>query len=196
MASSRMRSCSTTCTAMRNFIPACERTCSARRSGDGSDRRAALLGLAAGYEATARVGVAIDMASHRHKGWRATGTAGSFGAAAAAARLLNLDAHSFHNAFAAAGGAGVGQLGVPSKWRHGTVSCRRDCRQKRPCFGSWRRLASAAPTTRSPLVTVDFLGSPATRRSRATFRGPRVALSTARYLHKGLSHLPQFTDGD
>jgi 2-methylcitrate dehydratase PrpD len=61
-----------------------------------------LLGLAAGYEATARVGVAIDMASHRHKGWRATGTAGSFGAAAAAARLLNLDAHSFHNAFAAA----------------------------------------------------------------------------------------------
>lgn len=68
----------------------------------GSTGGQLLLGLAAGYEATARVGVAIDMASHRHKGWRATGTAGSFGAAAAAARLLNLDAHSFHNAFAVA----------------------------------------------------------------------------------------------
>ena len=44
-----------------------------------------LLAIAAGYETTARVGVAIDMASHRHKGWRATGTAGSFGAAAASA---------------------------------------------------------------------------------------------------------------
>jgi 2-methylcitrate dehydratase PrpD len=61
-----------------------------------------LLALAAGYEATARVGVAIGMASHRHKGWRATGTAGSFGAAAAAARLINLDADGFHHALATA----------------------------------------------------------------------------------------------
>jgi 2-methylcitrate dehydratase PrpD len=68
----------------------------------GASGEQLLLALAAGYEATARVGIAIDMASHRHKGWRATGTAGSFGAAAAAARLLNLDAHSFHHAFAAA----------------------------------------------------------------------------------------------
>jgi 2-methylcitrate dehydratase PrpD len=61
-----------------------------------------LLAIAAGYETTARVGVAIDMASHRHKGWRATGTAGSFGAAAAAARVLNLDAEAFHHALAVA----------------------------------------------------------------------------------------------
>jgi 2-methylcitrate dehydratase PrpD len=61
-----------------------------------------LLALAAGYETTARVGVAIDMASHRHKGWRATGTAGSFGAAAAAARVLNLGAEALHHALAVA----------------------------------------------------------------------------------------------
>jgi 2-methylcitrate dehydratase PrpD len=61
-----------------------------------------LLALAAGYETTARVGVAIDMASHRHKGWRATGTAGSFGAAAAAARVFDLEAEAFHHALAAA----------------------------------------------------------------------------------------------
>jgi 2-methylcitrate dehydratase PrpD len=42
------------------------------------------------------------MASHRHKGWRATGTAGSFGAAAAAARTLKLNAEATHHALAAA----------------------------------------------------------------------------------------------
>ncbi len=63
---------------------------------------ALLLAIAAGYETTARVGVAIDMASHRHKGWRATGTAGSFGAAAAAARVLNLGARALHDALAVA----------------------------------------------------------------------------------------------
>ncbi len=63
---------------------------------------ALLLAIAAGYETTARIGVAIDMASHRHKGWRATGTAGSFGAAAAAARAFDLDAQAFHHALAVA----------------------------------------------------------------------------------------------
>jgi len=58
--------------------------------------------IAAGYEATARLGMAIGMASHRHLGWRATGTCGSFGAAAAAARALALDARASHHALAAA----------------------------------------------------------------------------------------------
>ena len=61
-----------------------------------------LVAIAAGYETAARLGVAIDMASHRHKGWRATGTAGSFGAAAAGARTLNLGADAFHHALAVA----------------------------------------------------------------------------------------------
>jgi 2-methylcitrate dehydratase PrpD len=61
-----------------------------------------LTAIAAGYEATARVGVAFGMASHRLKGWRATGTAGSFGAAAAAAQLLRLDSTQSHHALACA----------------------------------------------------------------------------------------------
>ena len=61
-----------------------------------------LAGVAAGYEATARVGVAIGMASHRLKGWRATGTCGSFGAAVAAARVLDLGAEKSHHALACA----------------------------------------------------------------------------------------------
>ena len=68
----------------------------------GADGRALLVAIAAGYEATARVGVALGMASHRVKGWRATGTAGSFGAAAAAARLWDLGAEQMHDAFACA----------------------------------------------------------------------------------------------
>ena len=58
--------------------------------------------IAAGYEATARVGIAVGMASHRHLGWRATGTCGSFGAAAAAARALNLDGRASHETLAVA----------------------------------------------------------------------------------------------
>lgn len=69
-------------------------------AGAGGERL--LEAIAAGYEATARVGVAIGMASHRHLGWRATGTCGSFGAAAAAARALKLDARSSHQAQSAA----------------------------------------------------------------------------------------------
>jgi 2-methylcitrate dehydratase PrpD len=68
----------------------------------GASGEMLLIALAAGYETTVRLGIAVDMASHRHKGWRATGTAGSFGAAAAVARLLNLNAEAFHHALAAA----------------------------------------------------------------------------------------------
>lgn len=68
----------------------------------GGDGARLLEAIAAGYEATARVGVAIGMASHRHLGWRATGSCGSFGAAAAAARAFGLDARVSHQALAAA----------------------------------------------------------------------------------------------
>ncbi len=67
-----------------------------------TDGATLLAALAAGYEATARIGVAVGMASHRKRGWRATGTAGSFGAAAAAARAAALDAAAFHDALAMA----------------------------------------------------------------------------------------------
>ena len=67
-----------------------------------------LTGVAAGYEAAARTGIAIGMAAHRAAGWRATATCGSFGAAAAAASVLGADAHVMHDAvaFAAAQASG------------------------------------------------------------------------------------------
>ena len=67
-----------------------------------------LTGVAAGYEAAARVGIAVGMSAHRARGWRATGTCGSFGAAVAAASVLGSDAAVMHEAlaFAAAQAAG------------------------------------------------------------------------------------------
>lgn len=66
------------------------------------DGKTLLTAIAVGYEMTARVGVAVGMAAHRGKGWRATGTCGSFGAAMAAARVLGLGADASHHALAAA----------------------------------------------------------------------------------------------
>jgi 2-methylcitrate dehydratase PrpD len=93
-----------------------------------------LAALAAGYETAARVGVAIGMASHRKQGWRATGTVGSFGAAAAAARTFRLNADEFHHAIAIASAQASGNwafqesagmelyLAAGTAARNGTVS--------------------------------------------------------------------------
>lgn len=67
----------------------------------GASGRQALAALAAGYETCARVGVAVDLTAHRMAGWRASGTAGSIGAAAAVGRLLGLSADALHQAVAA-----------------------------------------------------------------------------------------------
>ena len=56
-----------------------------------------------GYEAMARVGSAMDVASNRRRGWHSTGLIGTFGAAAAAARLLCLDEQRTLSAFGMAG---------------------------------------------------------------------------------------------
>lgn len=73
-----------------------------------ADGRTLLAGIAAGYEAAARVGVAVGLASHRKKGWRATGTCGSFGAAIGAARVLRLDEDRTHQALAGAAAQACG----------------------------------------------------------------------------------------
>jgi len=44
-----------------------------------------------GYEIMIRVGQGMGASSHREKGWHATSTAGTFGAAAAAAKLFNFN---------------------------------------------------------------------------------------------------------
>jgi len=70
----------------------------------GIDGRLGLTALIAGYDLAAR---ALEGAGgyrpHNDKGWHSTGTCGSFGAAAAAAKLLGLDAGRFADALGIAG---------------------------------------------------------------------------------------------
>jgi 2-methylcitrate dehydratase PrpD len=44
-----------------------------------------------GYEVMSRIGMGLGVSSHRNKGWHSTSTAGTFGAAAAASKLMKLD---------------------------------------------------------------------------------------------------------
>lgn len=44
-----------------------------------------------GYEIMSRIGMGFGVSSHRNKGWHVTSTAGTFGAAAAAAKLFKLN---------------------------------------------------------------------------------------------------------
>jgi 2-methylcitrate dehydratase PrpD len=81
-----------------------------------------------GYEATIRVGTALGTSHYRH--WHTTATAGSFGAAAAAASVLGLDAEGTADALGTAGSTtgGLWQVrheDVPTKSIHNAESARR-----------------------------------------------------------------------
>ena len=69
----------------------------------GADGRQFLESVIVGYEVMARVGLGMDVSSNRKKGWHATGILGTFGAAAAAARLLKLNEEQTASALGLAG---------------------------------------------------------------------------------------------
>lgn len=80
-----------------------------------------LAAIAAGYEAGARIGEAINPAAYHY--WHTTGVVGSFSSAAAAGKLLGLDAERFLNAIGSAGTQAAGlwqfiQDGAMSKILH------------------------------------------------------------------------------
>jgi 2-methylcitrate dehydratase PrpD len=64
-------------------------------------------GMIAGYDVMARVGCSVTP-SHRERGFHPTGTYGTFGAAAAAARLLGYDADETANTLGIAGSQAAG----------------------------------------------------------------------------------------
>jgi 2-methylcitrate dehydratase PrpD len=77
------------------------------RSANGTQFLEAVV---AGYEATMRIGNALNAASAYERGFHPTGVAGTFGATAAAARLMRLDAETTARAFGVAGGMASGSL--------------------------------------------------------------------------------------
>src|SRR5205823_1331313 len=86
----------------------------------GASGRDLLAAHAVGFEVAARVALAVNPA-HYDKGFHVTGTAGTFGAAAAAGRLLGLTAEQMANALSAAAAQAAGlreMFGSMSKSLH------------------------------------------------------------------------------
>ena len=73
----------------------------------GEDLIAAIV---AGFEVCCRLGMALDPTAHYARGFHPTATAGVFGAAAAAGRLLGLDQAGMANAFGVAASQASGSL--------------------------------------------------------------------------------------
>ena len=76
----------------------------------GADGRAVLAGIVAGYEVCCRLGLALGASAHYARGFHPTATAGTFGAAAAAARVFGLGAEGVASAFGVAGSQAAGSL--------------------------------------------------------------------------------------
>jgi 2-methylcitrate dehydratase PrpD len=79
--------------------------------------RALISAVAAGLETTVRVGLGTKYPAFRAKGWHSPGVIGPFGGAAAAGKLLGLDAERQRHAFGLAGSQSAGtfaQWGTPT----------------------------------------------------------------------------------
>src|SRR5438045_7388273 len=77
----------------------------AARSG-----RDVLTAIVAGYEVCCRLGNALDPTSHYARGFHPTATAGTYGSAAAAAKLFGLSKEQIISAFGVAGSQAAGSL--------------------------------------------------------------------------------------
>jgi len=73
----------------------------------GADIIAAMV---AGYEVQIRLALALNPQEHYDRGFHPTATTGTFGAAAAAARVMGLNAAQIENAFGAAGSQAAGSM--------------------------------------------------------------------------------------
>ncbi|MCG6930052.1 MAG: MmgE/PrpD family protein, partial [Desulfofustis sp.] len=66
--------------------------------------------IVAGYELMVKLGIALDPAAHYARGFHPTGTCGTFGAAVAAGKLLELDADQLQHAIGIAGSQAAGSM--------------------------------------------------------------------------------------
>jgi 2-methylcitrate dehydratase PrpD len=76
----------------------------------GASGREVLTAIVAGYEVCCRLGNALDPTSHYARGFHPTATAGTYGAAAAAAKLFGLSEAQIISAFGVSGSQAAGSL--------------------------------------------------------------------------------------
>ena len=117
---------------------------------DGSSGRDLLVALAAGCEVTTRIGVGLDFAEFRKRGWHGPGIIGPFGAAAAVGRLLGLDADTMARAFGLAGSQAAGTFAA---WGTPTVKFHQ-------CRGALSGLMAALLAQQGFVATQEFLTAP------------------------------------
>ncbi|MEW6670056.1 MAG: MmgE/PrpD family protein [Thermodesulfobacteriota bacterium] len=72
--------------------------------------RELIAGIVAGYEATIRLGIALDPSAHYARGFHPTATCGTLGSAVTAAKILKLTADEMKNALGIAGSQAAGLL--------------------------------------------------------------------------------------
>ena len=114
---------------------------------DGRSGRDLLVAIAAGCETTTRVGLGLDYAEFRKRGWHGPGVIGPFGAAAAAGRLIGLDTAKTAKAFALAGSQSAGTFAA---WGTPTVKFHQ-------CRGALSGLMAALLAQQDFLATNEFL---------------------------------------
>jgi len=114
---------------------------------DGCSGRDFLVAVAAGCEVTTRIGIGTDYPVFRARGWHGPGIFGPFGAAAAAGRLLNLDADTMARAFGLAGSQAAGTFAA---WGTPTVKFHQ-------CRGALSGLMAALLAQQKFVATREFL---------------------------------------
>jgi 2-methylcitrate dehydratase PrpD len=114
---------------------------------DALPGRDLLVALAAGFEVTTRIGIGLDFAAFRARGWHGPGILGPFGAAAAVGRLLGFDADTMARAFGLAGSQAAGTFAA---WGTPTVKFHQ-------CRGALSGLMAALLAGQEFIATREFL---------------------------------------
>jgi 2-methylcitrate dehydratase PrpD len=114
---------------------------------DGVSGKDLLVALAVGCEITTRIGVGLDFAEFRRRGWHGPGVIGPFGAAAAVGRLLGFDAETMARAFGLAGSQSAGTFAA---WGTPTVKFHQ-------CRGALSGLMAALLAEQEFVATQEFL---------------------------------------
>jgi 2-methylcitrate dehydratase PrpD len=99
-----------------------------------------LTAIVAGYEVDCRLGMAINPESHYDRGFHSTGTCGTFGATAAAAKVTGLDVDELTNAFGLNGSQAAGSMQFLSN-------------------GAWNKRAHPGLAAHSGILSVAFAGA-------------------------------------
>ena len=114
---------------------------------DGLSGRDLLVALVAGMEAMTRIGIGLDYAAFRARGWHGPGVLGPFGGAAAVGRLRGFDAETMARAFGLAGSQAAGTFAA---WGTPTVKFHQ-------CRGALSGLMAALLAEQKFVATREFL---------------------------------------